>query len=56
MLLTLIKWLWYFNPYLQYVFTAVLFIIAGKRIRITILLYCTMSTYDMVTSLCMRLG
>jgi len=31
MLLNLIRWLWYFNPYLQYVFTAVLFIIAGEK-------------------------
>jgi len=52
MLLTLIRWLWFLNPYLQYVFTAVLFIIAGKKIRI--LLCCTISTYDMLTSLCMR--
>jgi len=51
MLLTLIRWLWYLNPYLLYVFTAVLFIIAGKRIRMMILLYCTM-----IASLCMKLG
>jgi len=38
------------------VFPVVLFIIAGKRIRITILLHCTMSTYDMITSLCMKLA
>jgi len=38
------------------VFNAVLFIIAGKKIRMTILLYCTISTYDMITSLCMKLG
>jgi len=56
MLLTLIKWLWYLNPYLQYVFTAVLFITLGKRIRMTTLLYCMISTYDMITSLCMKLG
>jgi len=56
MLLTLIRWLWYLNPYLQYVFSAVLFIITGKKIRIIILLYCTISTYDMITSLCMKLG
>jgi len=56
MLLTLIRWLWYLNPYLQYVFTAVLLIIAGKRIRMMILLYCTILTYDMITSLCMKLG
>jgi len=56
MLLTLIRWLWYLNPYLLYVFTSVLFIILGKRIRMTILLYRTISTYDMITSLCMKLG
>jgi len=56
MLLTLIRWLWYLNPYLHYVFIAVLFIISGRKIRMTILLYCTISTYDKVTSLCMRLG
>jgi len=44
------------NPYLLYLFPVVLFIIAGKRIRIMILLYSTMSTYDMITSLCMKLG
>jgi len=56
MLLTLIRWLWFLNPYLQYVFTAMLLIITGKRIRMMILLYCTISTYDMITSLCMKLG
>ena len=56
MLLTLIRWLWLLNPYLQYVFTAMLFIISGKRIRMMILLYCTISTYDMITSLYMKLG
>jgi len=56
MLLTFIRWLWYLNPYLQYIFTAMLFIIAGKKIRMIILLYCTISTYDMITSLCMKLG
>jgi len=55
MLLTLIRWLWFLNPYFQYVFTAILFIITGKRIRMMILLYCTISTYDMITSLCMKL-
>jgi len=49
MLLTLIRWLWYLNPYLQYVFHAVLFIIAGRKIRMIILLYCTISTYDNIT-------
>jgi len=34
----------------------VLFIIAGKKIRMMILLYCMMSTYDMITSMCMKLG
>jgi len=56
MFLTLIRWLWYLNPYLLYVFVAVLFIIAGKRIRIMILLFCTISTYDMITPLRMKLG
>jgi len=54
--LTLIRWLWYLNPYWLYVFPVVLFIIVGKTIRMMILLYCTMSTYDMITSLCMGLG
>jgi len=48
MLLSLLTWLWYVNPYLQYVFTAVLFVTSGKRNRMTILLYCVISTYDMV--------
>jgi len=56
MFLTLIKWLWYLNLCLLYVFTAVLFITSGKRIRMTILLYCMISTYDTITSLCMKLG
>jgi len=56
MFLTLIKWLCYVNPYLHYVFIAMLFIITEKRTRMMILLYCTISTYDMITSLCMKLG
>jgi len=56
MLLTFITWLWYVNSYLQYIFTAVLFIIAGKQISIMILLYCRILSYDMVTSLGMKLG
>jgi len=56
MFLSLIRWLWFLNPYLLYLFTVVLFIITGKRIRIMILLYCTILTYDMITSLCMKLG
>ena len=36
-------------------FIAVLFIITGKKIRMINLLYCTISTYDMITSLCMKL-
>jgi len=56
MFLTLIRWLWFLNPYFLYVFPAVMFIIAGKRISVMILLYCTMSTYEMIISLCMRLG
>jgi len=54
MFLTLIRWLWYLNLYLLYVFIAMLFIIVGKRIRIMILLYCTISTSDMITSLCVK--
>jgi len=34
----------------------VLFITSGKRIRMTILQYCMISAYDMITSLCMKLG
>jgi len=56
MFLCFIRWLWFLNPYLLYLFPVVLFIITGKRIRIMILLYCTLSTYDMITSLCMKLG
>jgi len=56
MLLTLFRWLWFLNTYLQNVFTAMLFIITGKRIRMMILLYCTISTYDIITTLCMQLG
>jgi len=56
MFLSFIRWLWFLNPYLLYLFPVVLFIIAGKRISIMILLYCTMSTYDMIASLCMKLG
>jgi len=56
MFLTLIKWLCYVNPYLHYVFIAMLFIMAGKRIRMMIFLYCTILTYDMITSMCMKLG
>jgi len=56
MFLSLISWLWYLNPYLLYLFAAMLFITSGKRTRIMILLYCTISTYDMITSLCMKLG
>jgi len=28
---TLFRWLWYLSPYLQYVFTATLFVTRGKR-------------------------
>jgi len=56
MFLSLIKWLWYLNLYLLYVFPVVMFITSGKRIRVTILLYCTISTFDMITSLCVKLG
>jgi len=56
MFLTLIKCLCYVNPYLLYVFAAMLFIASGKRIRMMILLCCMMSTYDLITSLFMKLG
>jgi len=56
MFITLFKWLRYLNLYLLYVFVAVLFITLMNKIRMTILLYCTISTYDMITSLCMKLG
>jgi len=56
MLLCLVTWLWYANPYLQYMFTVVLFITSGKRIRIMILLYCVILIYNMIMSLGMRLG
>jgi len=56
MILALIKCLWYINPYFLYVFLAVLFNTSGKKIRMTILLYCMIATYDMITSLCMKLG
>ena len=55
MFVSLIRWLWYLNPYLHFVFPVELFITSGKRIRM-ILLYCTISTYDAITSLCMKLG
>jgi len=56
MLLTLIRWLWFWKPYLLYLFFALLFITSGKRTRMMILLYCMISTYDMIISLCMKLG
>jgi len=56
MFLSFIRWLWFLNPYLLYLFPVVLFIVTGKRIRIKILLYCTISTYDMITSMYMKLG
>jgi len=56
MFLTLIKWLCYVNPYLHYVFIAMLFIMAGRRIRMIIFLCCMILTYDMIASLCMKLG
>jgi len=31
MLLTLIRWLWFLNPYLLYLFAAMLFITSGKK-------------------------
>jgi len=39
MFLTLIRWLWYLNPYLLYLFAAMLFITSGKTTRMMILLY-----------------
>jgi len=41
---------------LLYVFTVVLFIPSGKKIRIVTLLYCVTLTYNMVTTLGMSLG
>jgi len=51
MFLSVIRWLWFLNPYLHCVFPVVLFIIAGKKIKMMILLYCMISTYDMIASL-----
>jgi len=48
MFLSVIRWLWYLNPYLLYLFVAMLFITSGKRTRMMILLYCMISTYDMI--------
>jgi len=45
MLLSLVKCLWYLNPYLLYVLLMVLFIIAGNRIRTMILRYSVISTF-----------
>jgi len=57
MLLSLVTWLWYVNPFfLQYVFPAVMFITSGKKIRSMISLYCMIWTYDMITSLGMKLN
>ena len=56
MFLSVIRWLWYLNPYLLYLFVAMLFITSGKSTRMMILLYCMILTYDMITSLCMKLG
>jgi len=55
MLLCLVVWLGYVNPYMLYVLPEVMFITSGKRTRIMILLYRVILTYDM-TSLGMRLG
>ena len=44
------------NPYLLYVFPVVLFITSGRGVRILIWLHCVISTYDMITSLAMRLS
>jgi len=56
MLFCLVTWLCYVNPYFLYVFLMVMFIISGKMIRIIFLLYCVISTYDMITSLVINLG
>jgi len=56
MLLSLVTRLWYVNPCFLYVFTAVLFIIAGKRMRTVILLNSVISIYDIITSVGMKLG
>jgi len=56
MLLFLVTWLRYANPYLLDVFPAMMFITSGKRRSIMILLYCVILTHDMITSLGMRLG
>jgi len=56
MLSYLVIWMCYENPYLLCVFPMVLFITSGKMIRISILLYCVMSTYDMITSLAIKLS
>jgi len=56
MLILLVTWLCYVNTYTHYVFPAALLTTPGKRIRIIILLYCVILTYDMITSLGMRLG
>ena len=52
-LLSLVTRLWYVNPYLLCVLPMVLFIVPGKKMRI---MYCIISTYDMITSLDMKLG
>jgi len=56
MLLCLVTWLWYVNPYLLHVFPAMLFITSGKRIGIMIFRYYVISIYDIITSLGMNLG
>jgi len=45
----------YVNPYFLCIFPVMMFITSGKRIRITILLYYVILTYDMMALLCMRL-
>jgi len=56
MLLFFFTWLWCVNPYLQYVFTTVLFITFGKRIRFAILLYSVIPIYNLIPPLGTRLG
>jgi len=54
MLLSLVTWLWYVNPYLQYVFPVVSFTTSAKSLRIMILLYSIISICSMITSLDMN--
>jgi len=42
--------------FLLYIFPMVMFVTSGKMIRIIILVYCVISTYDMMTSLAIKLS